>query len=235
MEMTREVIDDIVEWDVKNWWRAIRFWEEASPMGDLSGMQVLDIGGRNGGLSLYWALKGANVICSDINERFFSKALELHKKYGVDKRIRYEVIDATCIPYVDCFDIVCFKSVLGGVGNDDRYDRQEVMMKNIYDALKGGGVLYFAENMKASLLHQVLRRLFAHRDVKWRYVSLSEICELTDVFSEIERCSLGFLGVLGRQKWSSGILSELDNRFDRYIKEQDRYIVSCVCRKDVNA
>ena len=91
---TKELIRDIVEWDTKNWWRAIEFWginEEKS----LKGKKVLDIGGRNGGLSLYWALRGADVICSDLNESGFEQAKKLQKKYGVEKRVSYERIDAT--------------------------------------------------------------------------------------------------------------------------------------------
>lgn len=28
MNVTKELIRDVVEWDIKNWWRAIEFWEE---------------------------------------------------------------------------------------------------------------------------------------------------------------------------------------------------------------
>ena len=110
----KEFMQDVIEWDIKNWWRAISFWEEVYPMQDLSGKKVLDIGGRNGGLSLYFALKGADVICSDIREDGFAKARELHKKYNVQQKVTYEAIDATNIPYKEYFDIICFKSVLGG-------------------------------------------------------------------------------------------------------------------------
>ena len=74
---------DIVEWDVVNWSRAISFWEKDIHDKDLTGKKVLDIGGRNGGISLFFALKGCNVICSDINKDGFQKARALHEKYNV--------------------------------------------------------------------------------------------------------------------------------------------------------
>lgn len=142
MNIEKEFIRDVVEWDIKNWWRAIQFWEDRIER-RLEGKKVLDIGGRSGGLSLYWAMKGANVICSDINNDGFEKARILHQKYGVEKKISYEVIDATEIPYKNEFDIICFKSVLGGVGYNNNYEKQKQMMKNIYMALVDGGNLFF--------------------------------------------------------------------------------------------
>ena len=72
-----ELIIDIVEWDIRNWWRAIEYWEETHQFDDVKGKGVLDIGGRGGGLSLYWALKGAAVICSDVNENGFVKVVDI--------------------------------------------------------------------------------------------------------------------------------------------------------------
>ena len=46
-----ELIKDIVEWDVKNWWRAIEYWEETKQFDDMKGKKVLDIGGRGAAYS----------------------------------------------------------------------------------------------------------------------------------------------------------------------------------------
>lgn len=232
MQMSRkkELIRDIVEWDVKNWWRAIEFWE-SKEADSFQGKKVLDIGGRSGGLSLYWALKGADVICSDISEDGFEKAKRLHEKYGVENHIRYEVIDATQIPYENEFDVICFKSVLGGVGYDDNYDRQKQMMRNIYAALKDEGRLYFCENLIASPIHQTARKRYVGWGKRWRYLKLQEICELTEDFSEVNKKTIGFFGVFGRKRWLSETLGEIDGCFDRYIKGEWRYIVTCVCNK----
>ena len=160
------------------------------------------------GLSLYFALKGVDVICSDVNESGFNRARELHRKYNVQSRISYEKIDATKILYESYFDIVCFKSVLGGVGHNN-YEKQKEMMKNIYFSLKIDGSLLFAENLKASVIYQILRKGFAKKS--WRYISSTEAIELTSLFSETNYKTFGFLGVLGRNKWLSNVLSTMDN------------------------
>ena len=80
-----KIPEEVIEWDVKNWSRAIEFWEKDIPE-NLEGMKVLDIGGRNGGLSLFWALKGADVVCSDVavmgsrGQKSYIKNMEFLKK-----------------------------------------------------------------------------------------------------------------------------------------------------------
>lgn len=226
----KEFIRDIVEWDTKNWWRAIEFWESKEKE-QINGKKVLDIGGRNGGLSLYWALKGADVICSDINEDGFEKAKKLHQKYGVEKKINYEVIDATKIPYKNEFDIICFKSVLGGVGYNNNYEKQRQMMKSIYRALADGGKLYFCENLSASPLHHYMRKRYTKWGNQWRYIHLKEIPELTEEFTKVESMTFGFWGVFGRKIYLAELMGTVDIWFERWIREENRYIVSCVCSK----
>lgn len=225
------LIRDIVEWDVKNWWRAIAYWETSRQFDDVKGRKVLDIGGRGGGLSLYWALKGAEVICSDVNEDGFEKARLLHKKYGVEEKIKYERIDATEIPYQNEFDIICFKSVLGGVGYDNNYDRQKKVMQSIYAALNENGKLCFCENLTASPLHQFARKRFTGWGSRWRYLTIAEIEELTSEYKAKKYKTFGFWGVFGRTGWLSNVLGTVDGAFDKYVKESNRYIVSCVCSK----
>lgn len=222
---------DIVEWDVENWGKAIEFWDVDLKGEDLAGKKVLDLGGRNGGLSLYWALRGAEVVCSDINENGFLNAKRLHKKYGVSKKVTYEVIDATNIPYEDTFDIISFKSVLGGVGYGNQFQRQKQMMDSIHAALKAGGACYFAENLTASRLHQLARRRFVKWGGKWRYIRLDEIPSLAGKFSMVQYRAFGFLGVFGRKKGIASLLGKVDTLLDRCIRDKDKYIVSCILRK----
>ncbi len=227
----KELIKAITEWDIKNWWRAIKFWEDTHQFNNMEGKKVLDIGGRNGGLSLYWALKGAEVTCSDISESSLEIAKKLHKKYGLDKEIHYEIIDATKIPYEGAFDIICFKSVLGGVGYDDNFASQKQMIDNIYKALSRNGKLCFCENLTASPMHQYARKKFTNWGSRWRYINYEEIAILTSKFSKVETESFGFLGVFGRTQWLSTILGGMDSFIDRWVKTEHRYIVSCVCEK----
>ncbi len=230
-DKSEKLINDIVEWDVKNWWRAIEYWEETCQFDDMKGKKVLDIGGRGGGLSLYWALKGAEVICSDVSGDSFEAAQLLHERYGVGNKIKYEVIDATKIPYQNVFDIICFKSVLGGIGYDDNFDRQKQALENIYAALNENGKLCFCENLIASPIHQYARKKFTGWGSRWRYLTTAEIKELTKEFQTIQFRTFGFWGVFGRTKWLSNILGALDRYTDRLVNEEHRYIISCVCNK----
>lgn len=227
----KKLAADIVEWDVINWWRAVRFWEETRLFENVRGKKVLDVGGRNGGLSLYWALKGADVTCSDIYADGFEKAKELHKKYGVEGKIKYEIIDATKIPYRDNFDIICLKSVLGGVGGGNKPEKVMRAAQSIHAALKEGGILCLCENLTASPLHQFARKRYTRWGKRWMYLHLSEIPDLFSSFSIISSQTFGFLGVFGRRKWLAGILGSMDCCLDRFVKKEHRYIVSCVLRK----
>ena len=124
----------------------------------------------------------------------------------------------------------CVSNLLwGGVGRNNNFERQKEMMGSIYNSLKKDGVLLFAENLKATMIHQVLRKTFAKKN--WRYISLEEALQLAGPFSETSYKTFGFLGVLGRNQWLNNALSAIDNLFDRCLKEQYKYIISCVCRK----
>lgn len=224
------LLSDIIEWDVINWGRAVCFWEKDIP-DSLEGKKVLDVGGRGGGLSLFFALKGANVICSNVRPDGFEKAKMLHKKYGLSHKINYKIIDVTEMSFEEEFDIVTFKSVLGGVGYNNHYDRQEIMMRNIYKALKPGGKLYFAENLIASPLHQKLRKAFTAWGDSWRYISIKEAKNLTKDFTSFHYWTGGVLGTLGRKKILSYFLGILDYLFDRFCGKNAKYIISAICQK----
>ena len=97
MHMNEELRKDIIEWDTVNWGTFIDFIDSLGL--DFRQKDILDIGARDGGLSLYFALKGGNICCSDLNGPS-ERARELHKRYEVETRVRYEVIDATNIPLI---------------------------------------------------------------------------------------------------------------------------------------
>ena len=158
----RQLRADIAEWDCINWGRAIRFWENShlGNFSDMAGKKVLDIGGRNGGLSLYWALKGADVECTDLHIGGFDRAKKLHKKYNLCKLITYKKIDVLDLNVENKYDVITFKSVLGGVGYNNNYANQVKMIQNIYRALKPGGFCIFAENLTGSDLHMWLRQKY---------------------------------------------------------------------------
>ena len=229
--MEKLLARDVVEWDVYNWSRGIDLWKKFDAKG-CQGKKILDIGGRSGGLSLYWALQGADkVICSDVNDNAFENAKKLHKKYHVEDQISYEIIDATNIPFENEFDIICFKSVLGGVGYNNNYENQKLMIKNIYDALKPGGKLFFVENLQGSFLHSFARKKFVKWGNRWRYVTIQEIKEMLEMFSEVKYTTIGFLGCFGRNAVLSDFLGHIDVCCEKLVGEKNRYILSCVAKK----
>ena len=219
---------DIVQWDIKSWSKAIHFWDEKI---DWSGISTcLEIGAREGGLSLWLALKGKQVTCSDIT--IPEVAEQLHAKYKVSDKIEYEAIDATAIPYEDYFDVIVFKSVLGGIGRNNNYALQEQAIKEMCKALKPGGKLLFAENLRASALHGFLRKSFQQWGGKWRYLSLREINTLMKTFSSLDVETTGFLSLFGRSESLRNKLATADEKlFNKLVPEHWHYIAYGIAEK----
>jgi SAM-dependent methyltransferase len=221
---------EVVEWDVSNWSSALEFWSSHTTL-DLSRARALELGARNGGLSLWLASLGARIVATDIgppNET----AVALHEKHGVSDRIEYESIDATRIPYTSEFDVVLFKSVLGAVGRDGGTQLQELAIQQMYKALKPGGELFFAENLVASPLHQLCRRQFVRWGTTWRYISIKEMQGFLRPFSSVRYATIGFAAAFGRTESQRGYLGKLDRTIFRHsIPESWRYIMFGVATK----
>jgi SAM-dependent methyltransferase len=206
--MTKELIQDIIRWDVNSWTKALLFWEHKIDWNEIQ--NGLELGGREGGLSLWLALKGKQTICSDLKD-VKNSAAKLHLQYKVDNLIEYRDIDATAIPYENHFDIIVFKSIIGGIGRNGGIDTQRRVFNEIYKALKPGGKLLFAENLAASPFHQRMRRKFVIWGDSWRYVSMDEMKEFLSDFSQIEIKSNGVLATFGRKENQRKMLYAIDN------------------------
>jgi SAM-dependent methyltransferase len=206
--MTRKIIRDILQWDVKSWSKALTYWEKSIEWDEVQ--NGLELGGREGGLSLWLALKGKAIICSDLKD-VKNTAEQLHLLYDVSSWINYEDIDATNIPYENYFDLILFKSIIGGIGRNDNYEIQKKVFKEIHKALKPGGKLLFAENLSASPLHQLLRKQFVNWGSSWRYVSVEEMEEFLEEFSSYQMKTTGVLGAFGRNESQRNFLSIIDD------------------------
>lgn len=205
--MSRALIRDIIQWDVKSWSKALHYWETHVEWEKVHA--CLELGGREGGLSLWLALKGKVVVCSDL-DNVKNTASPLHRRYHVSERITYRDIDATNIPYENFLDVVVFKSILGGIGRNDNHAMQARVFKEAHKALKPGGKLLFAENLIASPLHRFVRKKFVSWGSYWRYVSLSEMNEFLKEFSAYDIKAAGVLAAFGRTERQRGLLASAD-------------------------
>ncbi len=150
---SKKELADIIQWDIKNWSKCLSFWEKNADL-DTS-KRVLALGEREGGISLYFAQNGHEVICSDYNPMPETTKL-MHADYGVSDKITYQKIDMKDINLEDAsVDVVVFKSVIGALGNKED---QEKALNEIYRVLKNDGVFLFAENLEGSKLHNYLRK-----------------------------------------------------------------------------
>lgn len=197
---------------------------------DIKGQECTSSRRPWGGLSLYWALKDANVTYSDISDKNFENAKYLHQKYGMYD-IDYRVVDATTMDYDSEYDIVSFKSVLGAIGNINGTDKRRLAINNICRALKPDGKLYFVENLMASNFHQWLRHKYINWGNRWKYLDLQELSDFSAGFKDVQYETFGYWGVIGSHIQLTGLAGAVDKVFDRFVKENHRYIVSCVMCK----
>lgn len=223
MRDSSEINKEIIQWDVKSWSIALDFWEENVPWENAN--KCLELGGREGGLSLWMALKGKEVVCSDY-ENAKATAQKLHSKYKLENQIQYMDIDATNIPFENHFDVIVFKSIIGGIGYNNNLEAQKLVFNQIYKALKPGGKLLFAENLVASPLHVYFRTKFTKWGNSWRYINKSETVEFIKEFKITQIKTNGFLAAFGRTESQRTFFSYFDRYFFNWLfPESWKYIV----------
>jgi SAM-dependent methyltransferase len=223
-------LPDFLEWDVRNWSVALEFWRARTRL-DLGRCEALEIGSRHGGLSMWLALLGARVVCSDVGPPS-ERAVRKHADAGVTRLVRYQIIDGTSIPYSGRFDLVVFKSVLGAIGRAGGLAGQARAVREMHKALKPGGELFFAENLVASPVHRYFRRRFVRWSASWRYVSIGEMRSFLAPFRDVAYRTVGFAGAFGRTSGQRSLLGSLDRALlDGLVPERWRYVIAGVARK----
>lgn len=227
--MTEELKQAILQWDVRSWSTALSYWERVVQW--KKDGRALELGANQGGLSLWMALHAQQVLCSDL-EGVEERASALHQSYSVREKIEYANLDALNIPYENHFDIIVFKSILGGIGRNDNKQAQERVFQEIYKALKPGGILLFAENIEASPVHRFFRRRFVRWGRSWRYVRVPELERCLEPFSAHAIHTNGFAATFGRSEKQRRILSWLDTLLFNFITPRNwRYIAYGFARK----
>jgi len=227
--MTDELKKAIIQWDIKSWGKALAYWDSNIEWNNIH--NALELGGQQGGLSLWLAMKGKDVICSDLKD-VKSTAEQLHSRHNVSSLVKYQDIDATEIPYQNYFDIIVFKSIIGGIGRNNNYKMQQKVFKEIYKALQPGGKLLFAENLVASPVHQRLRERFVNWGNSWRYISIKEMKEFLKEFSSYDLQTTGVLGTFGRTEQQRNVLASVDKIIlNTLCPENWKYIVYGIATK----
>lgn len=229
MTLTKNFIADIIEWDVENWQHALLFWEKQLS-NDKGALKCLELGGRRGGVSLWLASKGYEVICSDL-ENPEENAKEIHSKYKLPGIIHYEAINAVNIPYEKEFDVIVIKSIIGGVSRSGQDELQQKLIDECYKALKPGGKLLFAENLEASALHRFARKKFVKWGGEWNYLKLKNVPKLFSKWKSMQFETIGYFAAFGRSEKQRNLLGKIDDIFKFVIPENCRYIAFGVAIK----
>ena len=229
MQITKELLTDIIEWDTINWSHALHYWEENHPIKDKN-YTCLELGGRKGGLSLWFALNNNKVICSDFDSPI-DQARPIHEKHNCTDKIGYASIDGTAIGRLNEFDVIAFKSILGGIKSSKYENVPQKVIDEIYSALKPGGTLLFAENLASSFLHRFMRKYFVKWGGRWNYLKYKDIEGLFNKFSSVEYITIGFFGAFGRTEGQRNFLGKVDAFFKPIIPKRNRYIVVGIAKK----
>ena len=220
------LIHAAIGWEVRNWSRALPFWQRHLDRGQPR--RALALGERGGGLSLWLASQGIEVTCTDLDASL-DPARDLHERFGVGALVTYENQDATAISHPDgTFDVVVFKSVIGALQTKER---QLQAISEMHRVLAPGGLLFFAENLVGSQLHVRLRRRFVRWERSWRYIDLAGDMDLFDAFDEVEFETWGFFGALGRSERQRDLLGRIDAVVVPHVAAASRYIVFGACHK----
>lgn len=222
----KQFYSDVIEWDYFIWKKSLDYWDSIIKSKNTCLSSGLELGSRNGGMSLYFAYKySSKCVCSDLNLPT-SKAKFNHSLYQVDHLIKYASINALKIPFPDDhFDFVVFKSILGDVGNNNHFLSQRQAINEIHRVLKPGGFLFFSENAKSSLLHQLSRIIFMPWGNSWRYIKVNEMHLLLNSFSESKiNCNGFFSAFLKGPRSIKFIIAQIDNLIN-FIPNSWKYVM----------
>lgn len=195
---------------------------------DFTGKKVLTVGERNGGLSLFFALEGATVFCTDLYG-VTDVARKKHERYMVNNRIEYQKANVLSLPFPNStFDIVAFKSVLGSL---ETKSNQVLALQEIHRTLKDNGELLFAENLYATIVHNLIRSKTVAWGNRWRYIQLQELPELLSPFRSWCYSSYGAIALFGRSEKQRFFLSKVDQALTPILPASWRYILFAMATK----
>jgi len=207
--MNKKELKDIIKWDVNTWSEILPYWENQLRKLDKSNTNCIEIGAREGGISLWMARNGFKITCSDIYYDL-ENAKKLHNKYHVENNIIYKKVDVLNWKEKGKYDVIIMKSVLGALQSEDRI---RIALENIYNNLDENGIVLFAENASASFLHKQFRTKFTDWGKIWYYFDETS---LKKMFKSFQILDFQFNGVSAVFANRLG-LSKPFYKLDRYI------------------
>ena len=221
---------DVIGWDIFNWGKSLKFFDKNIDYNKVK--SVLELGAYNnsGGYALFFAEKKINVTCSGYYHPD-ENLMSIHKEYEFYKYIKYCRIDASNIQNKEKFDLVCFKSMLGGIVGKWNKRKVEIVLDEIHKSLNKNGYLVFSENLYSTRFHDRLRSMT--KDSNWYYLKQNEINNLIgNKFEVINQKTLGFLGCFGRNEFQRSFLSIFDRLiFNHILPSKFHYILFSVLKK----
>lgn len=224
MIYSKQELQDILQWKVPVWKVPLFYWDKNVDWHSVH--HCLEIGAREGGLSLWLAKHGKEVHCSDIQNPQ-NTAEKIHRQYPyTQNKIQYLVIDASQ-PFLHSYDLIVTKSVLGGIGHHHQFHLIEKTIQNIYNALKPNGYYLFAENASASILHQIIRKKFNQWAYRWYYLTIKEMKHLLHSYQEYHIHTFGFISPF----FAHNITSYIDKTLHTILPSTAEYLIYGMARK----
>ncbi|MBI3520642.1 MAG: methyltransferase domain-containing protein [Bacteroidetes bacterium] len=226
--MNKKELKDIINWDVDTWSEILPYWENQLKYFDKNNAICIEIGAREGGISLWMALNGFQITCSD-NYYDSGEAKKLHIKYHVEKKVFYKKVDLLDWEEKGKYDVIIMKSVLGALQTEERI---KTAIENIYNNLNEDGILLFAENAGASFLHKKFRTKFTDWGKIWYYFDETSLKKMFKSFQIIDFRFNGVSAVFANRLGLSKPFSKIDKYIlNKILPNKMKYMVYGYAKK----
>lgn len=226
--MNKKELKDIINWDVDTWSEILPYWDNQLKNFDKSNTICIEIGAREGGISLWMAMNGFKIICSD-NYYDLEDAKKLHIKYRVEKKVFYKKVNVLNWNEKAKYDIIIVKSVLGALQTEERI---KTAIENIYNNLNDNGIILFAENSRALFLHRLFRSKFTDWGRIWYYFDETSLKRIFKSFQILDFQFNGVSAVFANRLGLSKPFYKLDKYIlNKIVPDKMKYMVYGYAKK----
>ena len=177
-------------------------------LGPLSGKRILDVGAGLGESSVYFALQGAQVTCTDLSPSMVDTAARLAQRHNVEITTVVSAGESLQVP-ANTFDIAYIANTIHHVTN------KPALFGQVRRALKPGGMFVSIDPLAYNPVIDVYRRMATE-------VRTEDEAPLT--FADAKLASSYFENVGHREFWIASLALFLKYfAIDRVHPNQDRY------------